>query len=366
MPFLRTLSLAAASIILSCASSAKASQRAVDISFKSGEVTLAGTLFLPDGPGPFPAVVELHGSEGGTRDEAYYNVDSSYLPQKGVAVFLYDKRGFGKSGGKLVDESFEPLIADALAAWRAVCARPEINPKKVGLKGTSQGGYLIAMAGARERRIAFGISISGPGVDANVQTAHWRNDPFRQKGVSADKLRQTYEARRVYWTYLATGKGYENADRVWKEFLAKGFAEEVGINPNSKVKTPKQRLRRDFAPQRAIYQQKHFDMIDIISKMKMPTLAVFGENDPMIPVLESERNWKIGFKKGHQKDGTTKIFKNAGHGIEIQENGIANYDMNSHTMAGKVIHLVPGYKEFITDWILARVVSSKSAKRGKR
>ena len=66
-----------------------------EVSFRNEaqDLDLAGMLFVPDGEGPFPAVVILHGSGPSKRDSNWYLTLSSYMQKNGVAVLLPDKRG---------------------------------------------------------------------------------------------------------------------------------------------------------------------------------------------------------------------------------------------------------------------------------
>ena len=70
------------------------------ITFQNGDVTLAGTLDLPAGEGPFPAIVTVHGSPPLTRNDIYNLNISHFFVQNGYAVLQYDKRGAGESTGE--------------------------------------------------------------------------------------------------------------------------------------------------------------------------------------------------------------------------------------------------------------------------
>jgi len=129
-------------------------------------VELRGTLFLPEGPGPHPAVVYVHGSGRQTRAGAgswpYFFVDH------GFAVLAMDKRGVGQSGGryKLQDDGHDNLphmerrATDVLAAVRSLRKRPDIDPGQVGLVGGSQAGWVMPMASGTGE-VAFTIALSG-------------------------------------------------------------------------------------------------------------------------------------------------------------------------------------------------------------
>jgi uncharacterized protein len=142
-----------------------------DVTFPSSAagVTLAGTLTVPQGKGPFPAVVLICGSGPHDRDEALlehkpFLVLSDYLTRKGVVVLRYDKRGVGKSTGKYVTATTANFADDAEAALNFLKTRAEADPHRIGLIGHSEGGVIAPIVAARNKDVAFIVLMAGPGV----------------------------------------------------------------------------------------------------------------------------------------------------------------------------------------------------------
>ena len=106
--------------------------------FRSGDVTLAGSLLLPRTPGRRPAVVLVHGSREGDRYALLMH--AAFLLRHGVALLAYDKRGVGGSGGDWRSASIPQLAGDAEEAVQWLKGRAEINPGQIGLLGLSEGG----------------------------------------------------------------------------------------------------------------------------------------------------------------------------------------------------------------------------------
>jgi hypothetical protein len=136
---------------------------------KKAGIQLAGTLTLPRGQGPFPAVVLLSGSGPQDRDEAVFGhrpflVWSDHLTRLGIAVLRYDDRGVGKSGGKFADATTADFADDAEAALEFLKRRSEIDPKRIGLVGHSEGGIIAPMVAARRADVAFLVLLAGSGV----------------------------------------------------------------------------------------------------------------------------------------------------------------------------------------------------------
>jgi pimeloyl-ACP methyl ester carboxylesterase len=137
--------------------------RAVHMKSESLGDTLSGTLYLPDGTGPFPAVVWVHGS--GARERLVYGsarVDD--FVARGIAVYSYDKRGVGSSGGHCCPVHFDLLANDALSAVNALRTLSAIDPDRIALMGVSQAGWIVPIAALRDPRIVAGVVLSGPTV----------------------------------------------------------------------------------------------------------------------------------------------------------------------------------------------------------
>ena len=151
--------------------------RQLEVRFRSGGVTLSGTLTLPPGAGPHPAVAWVHGS--GPTDRAYLPDLQALLLHRGVAVLAYDKRGVGQSGGSYPGESpyqatIDVLARDAEAAARFLATRPETDHGRIGLAGHSQAGWIIPLAASRETAVRFAVIFSGPAVTAD-ENDHYQN-----------------------------------------------------------------------------------------------------------------------------------------------------------------------------------------------
>jgi pimeloyl-ACP methyl ester carboxylesterase len=146
--------------------------REEDIAFvnDAAHVRLAATLTLPDGNGPFPAVVLVAGSGPNTRNEPIFGhqpflVLADHLTRHGIAVLRYDKRGTGASKGDYATATSNDFADDAEAALAYLTTRREIDPRHIGLIGHSEGGLIVPMVAARNPSTAFIVMMAGPGVN---------------------------------------------------------------------------------------------------------------------------------------------------------------------------------------------------------
>jgi pimeloyl-ACP methyl ester carboxylesterase len=143
----------------------RAPLRQLEVRFGS-RPSLAGTLTLPAGRGPFPAAAVVHGSGPSMREEGQYL--TSVLVRRGIAVLAYDKRGNGQSAGVYPGEQASPetidtLARDAQTAARFLAAQPEVDPRRIGLAGGSQAGWIIPLAASRApASVSWALIESGP------------------------------------------------------------------------------------------------------------------------------------------------------------------------------------------------------------
>src|SRR5262249_48103074 len=119
--------------------------REEEVTFKNGEVTLSGTLFVPlRKTKSFPAVVFAH---GGAPEARTINKDWALrFVRRGIAALIYDKRGVGESTGDWRTANLDDLADDALAGVRLLKTRKEINPRQIAVAGHSQGGTIAPLA----------------------------------------------------------------------------------------------------------------------------------------------------------------------------------------------------------------------------
>jgi len=142
-----------------------------DVSYenKAQGDTLAATLTIPQGKGPFPAAVLITGSGPQDRDETVFGhkpflVLSDWLTRRGIEVLRADDRGTGKSTGNFATATTADFATDTEAGVAFLKTRPEVDPHKIGLIGHSEGGVIAPMVAARNHDVAFIVMLAGTGV----------------------------------------------------------------------------------------------------------------------------------------------------------------------------------------------------------
>jgi pimeloyl-ACP methyl ester carboxylesterase len=191
------------------------------VEFRNGDVVLRGTLSLPEGPGPHPAVVMVHGSGAATRNIGFF---TTVYERLGIAVLSFDKRGAGESTGNWKSAPFDDLVGDVLAGVAMLKARPDIDGARIGLEGSSQGGWIGSMAAARAPDdVAWLIVRVGSGVSVLENMLHEDVLAMRKEGLDAAQTAEVVEFDRAIYTAAMRGEPREAgvaiaakyADRPW-------------------------------------------------------------------------------------------------------------------------------------------------------
>ena len=146
------------------------------------DLDLAGLFFIPDGEGPFPVAVIIHGSGTSNRENRWYLTLTKHLQDNGIAVLLPDKRGSEESMGNWRTASFEDLATDTLAAIEFIRSQ-EIEPVSgVGIIGMSQGGWIAPIVARDADDLEFVVSMAGSAVTPNEQLLYEEDHNLRQAG----------------------------------------------------------------------------------------------------------------------------------------------------------------------------------------
>ena len=153
-----------------------------EVSFENfrEDLRLAGMLFLPEGNGPFPAAVIIHGSGTSDRDNLWPLTLTQYLRESGIAVLLPDKRGSEKSEGDWRTSSFQDLAGDTLAAISFLKDHDKIEVSQIGVIGISQGGHIAPIVGSQSPDIAFLVNVVGGSIRMHELLLYEENG-FAQK-----------------------------------------------------------------------------------------------------------------------------------------------------------------------------------------
>jgi dienelactone hydrolase len=199
-----------------------------DVFFEQADAKLAGTLLMPATRGPHPAIILLHGSGALTRYK--FGPYPHFFTSLGFAVLIYDKRGTGNSTGLRMDASTgtvmksafypEDLANDALAAMRFLQQREDIDSRRIGFWGSSEGGMLATYVASRSKDVAFAINSSGF-MEPLWKTLQWQVGAIlRAAGTSAADIEKQQAFVDLWMRVARTGEDWEVFKKREKQRLA--------------------------------------------------------------------------------------------------------------------------------------------------
>uniref|UniRef100_Q01RP8 Beta-lactamase n=1 Tax=Solibacter usitatus (strain Ellin6076) TaxID=234267 RepID=Q01RP8_SOLUE len=249
-----------------------------EVSFenKAAEIRLAGTLTIPQGKGPFLAVILIPKSGPLDRDERLFNhrpffILADYLTRAGIAVLRADVRGVGKSGGKFGPAPMDDSAADAEAALAYLKTRPEVNPRGIGLLSHGEGGLAASIVAARNRDVAFLAMLSAPAVRAaenSVESSRLNAVANGELDRKADD--QAGQSRKIF-SIIQEERDPASLDRKLRDVLA-------GKLPEAQLAG---QIRQWSSP--AFRRTITYDPAPALSKLACPVLALYAEKDLSVP-----------------------------------------------------------------------------------
>ena len=244
-------------------------------------VKLAGTLTLPQGKGPFPAVVLITGSGAQDRDETIlghkpFAVIADRLTRDGIAVLRVDDRGFGKSTGDFASATDDDFAIDAAANVAFLRGRPDIDPARIGLIGHSEGGLVAPKVAARDPKLAFIVLMAGPGVPLSKVLRAQRAALAPAMGVSPEKIRRTQALMDRIEAAMRGAKDEADAKaRALKTIQAEGG--DVAPTP-AQAEVLAEQLSSGWM--RGLVD---YDPAPTLARVKCPILALNGSKDRQVP-----------------------------------------------------------------------------------
>jgi dienelactone hydrolase len=242
----------------------------LEISFQNRlqHLALGGLLFVPDGDGPFPAAVVIHGSGTIRRDNGWYLTLAKHLQDRGIVVLLPDKRGSEKSEGNWHTSGFEDLATDTRAAIAYLREQRSVPVSGIGVIGMSQGGWIAPLVASQESELAFLVSVVGSAVTPREQLLYEENHNLRQAG---------------FLPGISNGLAYAGSANV--RYLAQPELYDLIVD---------------------------YDPLPYWRHIAVDALALFGADDTNVPTGESARRL-MSLSNPHIR---VKVYEGSGHALE--------------------------------------------------
>ena len=311
----------------------------VSISNAPAQVVLDGTLTLPAGAGPFPAVILISGSGPQNRDEEIFGhkpflVMADHLSRHGIAVLRYDDRGVGKSTGTFAGSTSEDFAGDAWAAWQALGARTDIDRKRIGLLGHSEGGLIAPMLAAAHPEIAFIVMVGGPGVTGEQIL-------LKQAELIATAMGAPPAA------VAANASIQKQVFAILREETSQGrIAERIGAIPVGSKDASAALVQQSASPWMRYFVL--YDPAPALGKVRCPVLAIGAELDLQVPPDQNLPAIEAALKAGGNPDVTITRLPGLNHLLQPAKTGLpAEYAQIETTIA-------PAALDAITAWARKR------------
>lgn len=262
----------------------------VKIKNKKDKVELAGTLTIPKGKGPFPAVILISGSGPQDRDEQLmghkpFLIIADYLTKNGIAVLRYDDRGVGKSTGNFSTATTADFATDAEAVFEFLRKQKGIDPKRVGLIGHSEGGMIAPIVASRNKSVSFAVLLAGPGIPIHELMEIQIRKVAESEGETKETIEENVETSRKIYAILRDfddeKKARESVEMILIQAIEK-LPESEQIAQRAQLKPT---IDTYFSPWFRYFIA--FDPTDYLKQTSCRVLAVNGEKDVQVTATEN-------------------------------------------------------------------------------
>ena len=309
-------------------------------------VRLAGTLTLPQAKGKYPVVVLISGSGPQDRNEALmghkpFLVLADFLTRNGVGVLRFDDRGTAKSTGNFNSATTLHLSRDVEAAVSYLMGRKEVDKKKIGLIGHSEGGIIAPMLAANDKRVAYVVMLAGTGVrgdellllqnsaiakasgapEAAIAANRKLNEPLFHAIVNAT------DTVGLHKKLMDIMRESINTTPELKASLSAGQQDDLIVNSVNALLTPWMICFIKLDPTVAL------------RKVKVPVLALNGSLDLQVPAAENLTAINKALRDGGNTHFQTTELPGLNHLFQEAETGLPNeYPLIEHTISPRALN----------------------------
>jgi pimeloyl-ACP methyl ester carboxylesterase len=317
-----------------------------EITFPNGKakISLAGTLTLPPGPGPFPAAILLSESGPHDRDESIvghrpFLVLADHLTRKGIAVLRFDKRGIGKSTGDYANATTEDFAGDAEAALSYLKTRKEIELKKPGLVGHSEGGMIAPLVAAYSTDVAWIVLLAGPGLKGEDTLLLQSELILKTAGVGDDQIARTRAFNKETYALVRQEK-----DPATLQAKLSDLVQNSGMSASLPPAALEAQVRLMVSPWFRFFLD--YDPVPTLQKTTCPVLALNGEKDLQVSSKENLAKIRKALQDGGNKDFQTAELPGLNHLFQHSPTG-------SPTEYGGILEtMAPEALNAVSDWVL--------------
>jgi uncharacterized protein len=327
-----------------------------EVKFSNGPVSLAGTLTLPPTGKQHPAVVMITGSGPQNRDEEIFGFKpfkliADALTRKGIAVLRYDDRGVGGSTGNMAESTTKDFAMDAMAGVRYLQSRKDIDSRKIGLCGHSEGAIAAPLAAAGSPDIAFLVLIAGPGIPGDTLVLWQLVTLARAGGMSERDIQDAVALQHRVFDAVRTDTGWQELRASMAELIGRNLGEmpaeqraALGDSAQFVASATDSKIRVTQSPWFKFFTT--YDPAATLEKVQCPVLALFGERDMQVPPGVCKEPLESALRKGNNKDITVHVIPGANHLFQAATTG------NPSEYGSLKKEFVPGFLDTLTAWVV--------------
>jgi pimeloyl-ACP methyl ester carboxylesterase len=328
--------------------------RSEDVTYRNGDadVVLAGTLTLPEGTGPFPAVVLISGSGPQNRNEELMNhrpflVLADHLTRQGIAVLRFDDRGVGESTGDFAAATSEDFATDALAGVHFLKTRAEIDEGAIGLVGHSEGGLIAPMVASGSSEVSFIVLLAGPGVSGDSILYLQGALIARAEGVPEETIAERLATQRKLLTAIRDAPDESSAQQRAAEILHESVAALSAEEREARGAT-EERIEAEVHQLTSPWFRFFlaYDPVPALRGVTVPVLALNGTLDLQVPWEENLAAIRHALEEGGNADVEIRAMEGQNHLFQTAGTGSpSEYAKIEETMS-------PMTLQAVADWIL--------------
>ena len=274
---------------------------------------LAGTLTLPANAIKCPAVILISGSGAQDRNETIFGhkpflVIADYLTRKGIAVLRVDDRGVGGSEGNTANATSEDFAGDVIAGLDFLKTRNEIDHKKTGLIGHSEGGLIAPLVATKSKDVAFIVLLAGPGIKGE-QIIYSQVENFnRAAGLSEEQINQKMDTEKAVLDILLNQKDSSARIEQLQNVLSESSYNTLSADQKKAIDIQTKAVNTPWFRFFLAY-----DPFPVLEKVKCPVLALNGAKDLQVPPKENLEAIKKALTEGGNKNFKTMEIPGLNH-----------------------------------------------------
>jgi alpha/beta superfamily hydrolase len=250
---------------------------------------------------------------------------ADHLTKSGIAVLRFDDRGTAKSTGDFATATSLDFVIDVEYAIKYLQTRKEINKKRIGLVGHSEGGIIAPMVAAESKDINFIVLLAGMGIPGDQLLLLQQELIGKAMGVSEEELQKTRSINKAAFDIIIKSTNTESLKTELTNYIKQTLKDNPeSIESTGMIETDFIKLQVNQLTSPWIQYFIKYDPSSILEKVKCPILAINGEKNLQVPAKVNLYTIEKTLKKGGNDKVTIKELPNLNHLFQKCETGLPN------------------------------------------